>query len=158
MRRSASASAMSVIDGGVIPAPAPCANTKQRSASSGASSRPETRGLSSAPTGIGDADRQVAKSEMGVRSMILPSDRQLSTALQRGRPVKYKGSCHCGRVAYEVEGTVDTALSCNCSICRRKGSLLWFTARENLRLTTPEENASTYEFNKHPRSEERRVG
>lgn len=81
--------------------------------------------------------------------MILPSDRQLSTALQRGRPVKYKGSCHCGRVAYEVEGTVDTALSCNCSICRRKGSLLWFTARENLRLTTPEENASTYEFNKH---------
>lgn len=63
--------------------------------------------------------------------------------------MKYKGSCHCGRVAFEVEGTVDSALACNCSICHRKGSLLWFTPRENLKLTTPEENASTYEFNKH---------
>jgi hypothetical protein len=34
-------------------------------------------------------------------------------------------------------------------MCQRKGSLLWFTPRENFRLTTPEENAQTYEFNKH---------
>ena len=61
----------------------------------------------------------------------------------------YKGSCHCGRVAFEVEGTVDSALSCNCSICQRKGSLLWFVPRDKLRLLTPEENASTYTFNKH---------
>jgi len=61
----------------------------------------------------------------------------------------YTGSCHCGRVAFEVEGTVDSALSCNCSICQRKGSLLWFVPRDKLRLLTPEENASTYTFNKH---------
>ena len=63
--------------------------------------------------------------------------------------MNYRGSCHCGKVAFEVEGTVDKALSCNCSICRRKGSLLWFTARDKLRLTTPESNAETYVFNKH---------
>jgi hypothetical protein len=40
--------------------------------------------------------------------------------------MKYKGSCHCGRVAFEVEGTIESALSCNCSMCQRKGSLLWF--------------------------------
>ena len=63
--------------------------------------------------------------------------------------MRYKGSCHCGRVAFEVEGTVDKALACNCSICQRKGSLLWFVPRDQLHLTTPEENASTYRFNKH---------
>ena len=63
--------------------------------------------------------------------------------------MKYKGSCHCGKVAYEVEGNVDGALACNCSICSRKGSLLWFVPRDRLRLLTPDEDASTYLFNKH---------
>ena len=63
--------------------------------------------------------------------------------------MKYRGSCHCGRVAYEVEGAIDGALACNCSICRRKGSLLWFVPREQLRLLTPEDAAKTYTFNKH---------
>ena len=62
---------------------------------------------------------------------------------------KHKGSCHCGRVAFEVEGDVDSALSCNCSICQRKGSLLWFVPRDRLRLLTPEDAASTYTFHKH---------
>ena len=61
----------------------------------------------------------------------------------------YKGSCHCGRVAYEVDGTIDAAISCNCSICQRRGSLLWFVPRSALRLLTPEDAASTYTFNKH---------
>lgn len=63
--------------------------------------------------------------------------------------MKYRGSCHCGRIAFEVEGKIDGALSCNCSICRRKGSLLWFVPRDQLHLLTPEDNASTYTFNQH---------
>ena len=42
----------------------------------------------------------------------------------------YTGSCHCGKVAFDVEGTIDGALSCNCSMCSRKGALLWLRARE----------------------------
>jgi hypothetical protein len=61
----------------------------------------------------------------------------------------YQGSCHCGRVKFEVEGEIQSALSCNCSLCERRGSLLWFVPRTALRLRTPEENASTYLFNKH---------
>ncbi len=61
----------------------------------------------------------------------------------------YKGSSHCGRVAFEVEGEIKSALACNCSICSRKGSLLWFVPRDDLHLLTPEEAASTYTFNKH---------
>jgi len=63
--------------------------------------------------------------------------------------MNYKGSCHCGRVAFEVEGEIKSAMSCNCSICQRKGSLMWFVPRDTLRLSTPDENASSYTFNKH---------
>jgi len=61
----------------------------------------------------------------------------------------YKGSCHCGRVAFEVLGEIGSVLSCNCSICQRRGSLLWFVPREQLRLLTPDSNAASYTFNKH---------
>jgi hypothetical protein len=61
----------------------------------------------------------------------------------------YKGSCHCGKVAFQVEGEIKGALACNCSICSRKGSLLWFVPRDTLQLLSPEGAASTYTFNKH---------
>ena len=61
----------------------------------------------------------------------------------------YQGSCHCGQVAYEVEGEIQGALACNCSMCQRKGSLLWFVPRAQFRLRTPEDAAATYTFNKH---------
>jgi hypothetical protein len=63
--------------------------------------------------------------------------------------MKYQGSCHCGRIAFDVEGTLDGAMSCNCSICQRKGSLMWFVPRDSLHLRTPEDAASSYMFNKH---------
>ncbi|SME99332.1 GFA family protein [Pseudogulbenkiania subflava] len=61
----------------------------------------------------------------------------------------YHGSCHCGRIAFDVEGDLSQVMDCNCSICRRKGALLWFVPRQQLRLLTPEADMSTYTFNKH---------
>lgn len=61
----------------------------------------------------------------------------------------HQGSCHCGRIKFEVDGTIDSALSCNCSMCQRKGALLWFVPREALRLQTPESDMATYTFNHH---------
>lgn len=63
--------------------------------------------------------------------------------------MSYQGSCHCGAVKYEVEGTVEQVMECNCSHCSRKGYLLWFVSREKLRLHTPAEKLATYTFNKH---------
>ena len=63
--------------------------------------------------------------------------------------MSHKGSCHCGRVAFEVDGEPTEAMACNCSICSRKGSLLWFVPREKLRLLSAAANAATYTFNKH---------
>jgi hypothetical protein len=63
--------------------------------------------------------------------------------------VKYQGSCHCGKVKLEVEGELTEALSCNCSLCSRKGSLLWFVPRDKLRVSTQDSDIATYTFNKH---------
>jgi hypothetical protein len=61
----------------------------------------------------------------------------------------YTGSCHCGAIAFDVQGEIDGALSCNCSMCSRRGSLLWFVPRANLHLKSPASAASAYTFNKH---------
>ena len=59
------------------------------------------------------------------------------------------GGCHCGRVAFEVEGPPERITQCNCSICTKKGYLHWIAAREKFRLLTPWENLATYTFNTH---------
>jgi len=61
----------------------------------------------------------------------------------------YRGSCHCGGIRYEVEGEVDSGMACNCSMCGRRGSLLWFVPRERLKLLTSEDAVGSYLFNKH---------
>ena len=61
----------------------------------------------------------------------------------------YQGSCHCGKIAFEVEGQLTEAMACNCSICSRKGSLLWFVPRDKMRLLTSQADVATYTFNKH---------
>ncbi|UGB38633.1 GFA family protein [Frateuria soli] len=63
--------------------------------------------------------------------------------------MRYHGSCHCGRVAFDVEGELEQAIDCNCSHCSRKGYLLWFVPRERLELATQEADMATYTFNKH---------
>ena len=63
--------------------------------------------------------------------------------------MNYRGSCHCGGINFDVEGTLEGVMSCNCSICQRKGSLMWFVGRDQLRLLTLETNIRAYTFNKH---------
>src|SRR5512133_3935457 len=59
----------------------------------------------------------------------------------------HKGSCHCGQIAFEVEGEIGPVIDCNCSMCQRKGALLWFVERSALKLLQGE--SRTYTFNKH---------
>jgi len=63
--------------------------------------------------------------------------------------MKYHGSCHCGKVAYDVDTEIAEAYSCNCSICSRRGSLLWFVPRANFTLLSGEGDLTNYTFNKH---------
>ncbi|MBL0403964.1 GFA family protein [Microvirga aerilata] len=61
----------------------------------------------------------------------------------------HTGSCHCGKVAFEVETDLEQVIECNCSICRRKGYLLTFVPRGALKVIRGEEDLSTYTFNTH---------
>lgn len=63
--------------------------------------------------------------------------------------MSHHGSCHCGRIAFEVEGDPDGLMECNCSHCSRKGYLLWFVPRSQLHLATPEADMARYQFHKH---------
>jgi len=60
----------------------------------------------------------------------------------------YQGSCHCGNIAFEVEGDLHSVMECNCSFCSRIGAMRWFVPRTQVRFTTPESNLSTYQFGK----------
>jgi hypothetical protein len=65
------------------------------------------------------------------------------------RPI-LRGACHCGRIAYEVEGPIEEPVSeCNCSICTKKAYLHWIIPRERFRLLTAWEHLATYTFNTH---------
>ncbi len=59
----------------------------------------------------------------------------------------YAGSCHCGAVRFEVAGTLERALDCNCSMCRRKGFLHWIVPQDAFHLVAGDDVLRTYRFN-----------
>lgn len=61
----------------------------------------------------------------------------------------YRGSCQCGAVSYEVDIDLDNAITCNCSRCRRLGSVLAFTPRANFDLKSGAESLTEYQFNRN---------
>ncbi|HEY0958524.1 MAG TPA: GFA family protein [Novosphingobium sp.] len=64
--------------------------------------------------------------------------------------MSYSGNCHCGAVAFTVEGDLpDSAIACNCSHCQRKGFLLAFVPAEAFTLDSGEDALADYQFNKH---------
>ncbi|MBL8845092.1 MAG: GFA family protein [Hyphomicrobium zavarzinii] len=61
----------------------------------------------------------------------------------------YHGSCHCGAVRYEAKSDpITQAMSCNCSMCRRKGTLLAFIPAADFTLETGESALADYQFNR----------
>ena len=48
-----------------------------------------------------------------------------------------QGSCHCGAVSYAVEKAPEWVLDCNCSICRRYGSLCAYYAQREITFAAP---------------------
>lgn len=61
----------------------------------------------------------------------------------------YSGGCQCGNVQYEVQLDLAGVIACNCSRCRRLGSLLAFAPEESFTLLKGENAMTDYTFNKH---------
>ena len=58
----------------------------------------------------------------------------------------YQGSCHCGKVRFEVDLNLDHVRVCDCSLCRRRGALNHRVEESQLRLLTPLENLTLYQW------------
>jgi len=58
----------------------------------------------------------------------------------------YQGSCHCGRVRFEADLDLDHVRSCDCSLCRRRGALLHRVEDADIRVLTPLEDLSLYQW------------
>jgi hypothetical protein len=58
----------------------------------------------------------------------------------------YRGSCHCGRTRFEVDLDLDHVRVCDCSICVRRGALAHRVQDSKLRLLTPLEDLSLYQW------------
>ena len=63
-------------------------------------------------------------------------------------PTTHRGGCHCGKVLYEVTTDLAQVLSCNCSICQKRGALLTFVGTSEFKLLSGEGDLTDYQFNK----------
>ena len=62
--------------------------------------------------------------------------------------MEYKGSCHCGAVAFAVDAPSPLRVQdCNCSICTKAGFLHLIVPLSRFRITAGEETLTTYTFN-----------
>ena len=62
---------------------------------------------------------------------------------------RYQGGCHCGRVRYAVTTNLQPVISCNCSICSKKGHLLTFVPADQFELISGEDQLTDYQFNRN---------
>ncbi len=59
----------------------------------------------------------------------------------------YEGSCHCGRVRFRVTGDLAETITCNCSMCTKKGNLHLIVPTEKFQLISGQEDLTSYRFN-----------
>lgn len=60
----------------------------------------------------------------------------------------YSGCCHCGQVYFDVSTPLEPVISCNCSICTKRGALWTFVKPEQFALHSGEDALVEYQFNK----------
>jgi hypothetical protein len=58
----------------------------------------------------------------------------------------YAGSCHCGRIRFEVTTDLTRASQCNCSLCAKKGYVHHMVTPEDFRLLAGAGDLATYQF------------
>lgn len=63
--------------------------------------------------------------------------------------MKYSGFCQCGKVSFDVDMTIGKVIACNCSRCRRVGSLLAFADKDKFELKSGRDALTEFQFNKN---------
>ena len=58
----------------------------------------------------------------------------------------YKGSCHCGKVQFEVDLDLDHVRVCDCSLCMKRGALNHRVEDSDIRIITPLDELTLYQW------------
>ena len=60
-----------------------------------------------------------------------------------------KLTCHCGEVEIQINlrGNIDKLMRCNCSMCKRKGTMVTTINKEDLKIVKGKDKIKTYQFN-----------
>lgn len=58
----------------------------------------------------------------------------------------HNGSCHCGKVRFEIDAEIDHVRVCDCSVCLKRGALNFRIPKENFNLLTPWNDLSLYQW------------
>lgn len=62
--------------------------------------------------------------------------------------MKHQASCHCQNIRIEFEADLKEVMSCNCSICARRGHLLTFVGEGDFKQLTDSKFISDYQWGK----------
>ncbi|MFZ6750865.1 GFA family protein [Undibacterium sp. Ren11W] len=58
------------------------------------------------------------------------------------------GSCHCGKIAFRIEGDIPTELTrCTCSYCSKRGALLAYYQPVQFQVTASASDDAIYRWN-----------
>ncbi len=57
--------------------------------------------------------------------------------------------CHCGEVEIQINlrDNIDKLMRCNCSMCKRKGTMVTTINKEDLKIVKGKDKIKTYQFN-----------
>ncbi len=58
----------------------------------------------------------------------------------------YNGRCHCGFVRFKVAAAIDHVRECNCSVCSKRGALIFRVPENALEIITPLEGLHLYQW------------
>ena len=65
----------------------------------------------------------------------------------QGEMKTYRGACHCQKVQFEIQSTLEPSNRCNCSLCSRRNAVMTRVPEDRFKLLSGEEYLSLYEFN-----------
>ncbi|HYG66428.1 MAG TPA: GFA family protein [Anaeromyxobacteraceae bacterium] len=60
----------------------------------------------------------------------------------------WTGGCHCGAVRYRATMALEGAVTCNCSICSKTGTMLAFVPASKFELLSGADALADYQFGK----------
>ncbi len=58
----------------------------------------------------------------------------------------HNGGCHCGAVSYMATVDLSNVISCNCSICMKRGALFSFIPGSDFELKSGDNDLTDYQF------------